>query len=228
MTPYVMIGQSGLFGDYADVVEAVGGVLRKVVVNVADPVHPLRLGFAERLARANERRRKEGAREIEVEPLDAFRPAEGEHYVIGFRGTQVLPLRDRLVAAFDLRFEPLVHPSAVLSPTAELGEGVIVNAGAILASHVRVGRFALVNRGASLGHDGEVGECANVGPGAHVASNVRVGRGAAIGIGATVIEDRRIGEGAYVAAGAVVLADVPDRALVAGVPAVVKKTELAR
>jgi sugar O-acyltransferase (sialic acid O-acetyltransferase NeuD family) len=228
MTPYVMIGQSGLFGDYADIIEAVGGALRKVVVNVPDPAHPLRLGFAERMARANERRRKQGAPEIRVQRLEDFRPAEGERYVIGFRGTQVLSLRDRLVAAFGMRFDPLVHPSATVSPTVEMGEGVIVNAAAILASHVRVGRFALVNRGASLGHDGEIGECANVGPGAHVASNVRVGRGAAIGIGATVIEDRRIGAGAYVAAGAVVLADVPDRALVAGVPAVVKKTGLAR
>lgn len=48
---------------------------------------------------------------------------------------------------------------------------------------------------------------------------VRVGRGAAIGSNATVLPGLRIGAGALVGAGAVVTRDVPDHAVVAGVPA---------
>jgi UDP-2-acetamido-3-amino-2,3-dideoxy-glucuronate N-acetyltransferase len=47
----------------------------------------------------------------------------------------------------------------------------------------------------------------------------RVGRGASIGSNATVMGGVRIGEGALVGAGAVVTRDVPDHAIVAGVPA---------
>ena len=44
-------------------------------------------------------------------------------------------------------------------------------------------------------------------------------RGASIGSNATILSGVTIGEGALVAAGAVVTRDVPDRAIVAGVPA---------
>lgn len=47
----------------------------------------------------------------------------------------------------------------------------------------------------------------------------RVKRGASIGSNATIVPGVTIGEGALVGAGAVVTKDVPDRAIVAGVPA---------
>lgn len=50
---------------------------------------------------------------------------------------------------------------------------------------------------------------------------VEIGRGAWVGIGAVICGNVRIGENAVVAANAVVREDVPDRAVVAGDPAVV-------
>ncbi len=52
-----------------------------------------------------------------------------------------------------------------------------------------------------------------------VCESVHVGRGASIGSNATVLPGLQIGAGALVAAGAVVTRDVPDNAVVAGVPA---------
>ena len=59
------------------------------------------------------------------------------------------------------------------------------------------------------------------------ASPIRLGRGAWTGAHVTITAGRIIGEGAAVAAGAVVTEDVPDHALVGGVPAKVisKKSE---
>ena len=48
----------------------------------------------------------------------------------------------------------------------------------------------------------------------------RVGRGATIGANATIVCGVTIGEYAFVAAGAVVTKDIPQHALVGGVPAV--------
>jgi UDP-2-acetamido-3-amino-2,3-dideoxy-glucuronate N-acetyltransferase len=50
----------------------------------------------------------------------------------------------------------------------------------------------------------------------------RVRRGASIGSNATILPNLTIGEGAMVGAGAVVTRDVPDFAIVAGVPASIK------
>jgi sugar O-acyltransferase (sialic acid O-acetyltransferase NeuD family) len=223
MKQYVMFGQSGLFGDYVDIIHALGGALKKVVVNVPDPAPPNRPSFQQRLARHNAARRERCVPEAIEEQLEEFEPEHGEVYVIGFRGPQLQPLRDGLVRDFDLRFETLIHPTAVISATAEIGEGVIVNAGAVVASRVVLGRYLLINRGATIGHDARLDEFTNIGPGANLASNVHVERGAVIGIGATVLEDLTIGEYAYVAGGATVIRDVEAGKLVAGVPAVVKK-----
>ena len=53
---------------------------------------------------------------------------------------------------------------------------------------------------------------------------MHVGYGATVGMGANVIQELEIGAGAFVAAGTAIVEDVPERALVAGVPGVFKKT----
>jgi sugar O-acyltransferase (sialic acid O-acetyltransferase NeuD family) len=215
-----MFGHSSLFGDYADIIHACGDRLKKVVLNLPDM--PDRHGrvFAERLKALNRHLQDSGCvHPIGVEQIEEFSPAENEHYIIGFRGVQLSPLRDRLRCKHGLKFEWLIHPTAAVSPTANIAEGVIVNAGSVIASGVTLGEFSLVNRGATVGHDCRVEAFANIGPGAHLASYVTIGRGAAIGIGATVINDVTIGNGAFVAAGSVVSRDVQADTFVGGVPA---------
>jgi sugar O-acyltransferase (sialic acid O-acetyltransferase NeuD family) len=118
--------------------------------------------------------------------------------------------------------ETLVHPSAVTGPSVARVAGSIVGPNVVLTRDISVGRCAIVNFGALVGHDGSIGDYAFVGPGTNLGGNVTVGTSAWVGIGATIIEGIRIGDGALVAAGAVVIDDVPDGAMAAGVPAVVR------
>jgi sugar O-acyltransferase (sialic acid O-acetyltransferase NeuD family) len=217
--PYVMFGHNPLFGDFLDIIHARGGMLKKVVVNVPDPAPPGSRTFRDRLEDANRRLESAGGTRIAVEEIEQFRPHGDERYVIGFRGEQLVPLRDRLQEEFAIAFDSLIHPSAVLAPSVVCGEGIIVNAGSVVASGVTLGDFCFVNRAASVGHDARLMPFANIGPGAHVASGVTVGRAAVVGIGATVIENLTIGDRAFVAAGAVVIRDVEPGSMVAGVPA---------
>jgi len=224
MQRYVMFGHSNLFGDYVETVHALGGYVGKVVVNVPDPDANSKKSFADRLQNYCEWVGRQGQHLSPViEQLDDFRPVPGDHYFVGFRGSQITPLCERLKQQYELPIASLIHPSAVVSPTATLGEGVIVNANATVASGASLGDFVLVNRGATLGHDTRLATFTSIGPGANLASFVETGDGSIVGIGATVIEHISLGAGCYVAAGAVVIHDVEPHALVAGVPAKLKK-----
>lgn len=129
-------------------------------------------------------------------------------------------LRDAGVA-----FTRCVHASAVVDPSAALGAGVVLFAGAVVDHGCVLEDNTLLNTGAVVAHDTTIGSHAFLSPGVALAGFVAVGRCALVGLGSRVIERVRIGRGATVAAGAVVLEDVPEFALVAGVPAVVKRVD---
>lgn len=116
-------------------------------------------------------------------------------------------------------FPALVDPTAVVSSTALLAEGVTVNALAAVASHSRLGRFVQVNRSASVGHDVTLHDYVTIGPGAVLTGFVKVGEGSFVGAGAVLRPRVRIGASSTVGAGAVVTRDVPDGVTVVGNPA---------
>jgi sugar O-acyltransferase (sialic acid O-acetyltransferase NeuD family) len=128
--------------------------------------------------------------------------------------------RARVAAQVDgERFPIVVHAAALVSPSAEIGPGVLVCAGAVVQAEARIGRHTIVNSQALVEHDVEIGEFSHVAPGVRLGGAVRIGEGAFVGIGAVVLPGIRIGANAVVGAGAVVIRDVPDSAVVVGNPA---------
>ena len=123
------------------------------------------------------------------------------------------------VEGFGIEFATLLHPSAVVAPSAQLGAGCVVSAGVVIGAHTRIGDHAILNRGVLVGHHTSIGSCVTLSPAANVAGCVEIGDGAFLGMGATVIDRRRVGAGALLAAGAVVVRDVPEGVRVQGVPA---------
>jgi sugar O-acyltransferase (sialic acid O-acetyltransferase NeuD family) len=121
---------------------------------------------------------------------------------------------------------PIVHPSAVISPTARVGTGSVVLARAVINPAASVGRAVIVNTGAIIEHDCVVEDGAHLSPGCALAGGVRVGALAWIGTLACVIPGITVGAAAVVGAGAAVVNDVVHGSTVVGVPArrVVRET----
>jgi UDP-perosamine 4-acetyltransferase len=112
-----------------------------------------------------------------------------------------------------------IHPTAVISPSAQIGRNVVVAAGAVLGTEARIGDGVIINTGAIIDHECEIGAAAHICPGARLAGRVQVGSFAFIGLGSCIIQCLRIGAGATVGAGAVVTRDVATGQTVVGVPA---------
>lgn len=118
-----------------------------------------------------------------------------------------------------VRFATLVHPTAVLTPWVEVGEGSIVMAGCTFTADVRVGRHVVLNPNCTLAHDVVVGDYAYLSPSCDLAGHAVVEEGCHLGTGAVVIPSRRVGARAVLGAGAVVTRDVPPDVTAVGVPA---------
>lgn len=113
------------------------------------------------------------------------------------------------------------------------------NGGVRLGDRVEINNFSIVNGTGGV----DIGDDTVIGPGVRIISYqhqtargatirsqpvnalpIRIGRDVWIGANAIILAGVTIGDGAVVAAGAVVREDVPAYAVVAGVPATVKKT----
>jgi len=116
-------------------------------------------------------------------------------------------------------FANVIHPAAVIAPSARLGEGVQVMAGGIVQPDCFIGDDSIINTGASVDHDCRIGAHVHIAPGATLSGTVEVGDNAHIGTGSTVMQGIHIGAGSVVGAGAVVVGDIPRGMRVTGVPA---------
>lgn len=140
----------------------------------------------------------------------------------GQRGRDRCAIQAQLCAA-GLTPSTAVHRTAFVAGNALLGPGCQILAQAAVCVEVRLGAACIINTGASIDHECLLGDGVHVAPGARLAGSVSVGRYSMIGIGATVLPRLRIGENVIVGAGAVVTHDVPDNAIVTGMPARIVK-----
>ncbi len=108
----------------------------------------------------------------------------------------------------------VVHPSAVVEPSASLSAGVQVFAHAYVGSQSQIGYGSIINTSAIVSHDCQIGSYSNLSPGATLAGEVQVGDGVLIGMGATINLQVRIGDRARIGNGATVKSDVPDEGMV--------------
>jgi len=118
---------------------------------------------------------------------------------------------------------PIFHTHSIVSPTASVDEGTLINAGAVINASAIIGRGCIINTSASIDHDCIINDFVNIGPGCHLAGNVIVGEKSDLGIGVAAVPSVRIGKGCIIGAGSIVIKDIPDFSLAYGVPAKVIK-----
>lgn len=127
--------------------------------------------------------------------------------------------RMRLLETLPATPVTLIHPSASVSPHAQIGAGSVICVGAVVGACARLGRGCIVNTGASVDHDCVLSDGVHISPGARLGGGVEIGTLSWVGVGAAVREYIKIGSDVMIGAGAAVIRDVPDGKRMGGVPA---------
>jgi sugar O-acyltransferase (sialic acid O-acetyltransferase NeuD family) len=125
---------------------------------------------------------------------------------------------DRLALAPE-RYATIVHPTASIPASVELGRGSVVLAMAVATASMRIGAHVAVMPGAVFTHDDDIGDYTTFGAGVRLSGGVTVKTGAYVGSGALVREYRTLGAWSLVGMGAVVTCDIPPREVWTGIPA---------
>ena len=125
-------------------------------------------------------------------------------------------IRRRIAEKLDVEFGTAIHPSAVVSPPAKIGEGTVVMPGAVINADAVIGKHCIINTGASVDHECIIGDYVHISPHATLCGNVHVGEGSWVAAGSVVLPGVKIGKWSVIGAGSVVAKDIPDGVLAVG------------
>lgn len=113
----------------------------------------------------------------------------------------------------------VISPTAFISPSAEIEDGVIIAPLCSIQANAKVGKNTAVNTMAIIGHDVTVEESCVISSQVNLGGAVRVGKFSYVGMGALVQEKLEIGHSSIVGMGSVVHRDIPDEVIALGNPA---------
>lgn len=142
------------------------------------------------------------------------------HKLENDRRNSAIPLSDLT------KFNARIEPGAIIRDMVEIGDNCVIMMGAVINIGAVIGERTMIDMNTVIGGRAMIGKDCHIGAGTVIAGVIEppnalpviVGDNVVMGANAVVLEGVKIGNGSVIAAGCVVISDVPDNAVVAGVP----------
>ncbi len=112
----------------------------------------------------------------------------------------------------------IIHPSAVVSPFAKLGNGILIEAGCLITPNPIIGNNVLINVGSQINHDNIIYDHVQIASGVITSGSVEIGENTLIDAGVIITKNKKVGANCIIGAGSVVTKDIPDNKIAYGVP----------
>lgn len=135
---------------------------------------------------------------------------EDIYYIMGIAN---LKYRKPIVESFlknGAQFIRLIHPTALVSPSAEIGEGVIISHNVSIGPKAIIGDFNMLNSRCTIGHDSKIGNYNFISPQVAISGSCIIGNENMIGTNACTIPGISIGNNNIIAAGMTINRTVRD------------------
>jgi acetyltransferase EpsM len=113
----------------------------------------------------------------------------------------------------------IIHPSAVISPSATIGFGNMILAGSIISAETKIYNHVSINTGSYIDHNNIFHNFSSTGPGVATGGNVKVGEQSFLGIGCKIKHKILIGANTVIGGQAFVCKNCKPNSLYYGVPA---------
>lgn len=132
-----------------------------------------------------------------------------------------------LTYARELGYETpnFISPRALISPNVTIDrQGVYILQSSQIMPYVTIEKDVMISSGSNIIHHSHLMQGTFISNGVNFGANITAKKFTYVGMGATVMTGvKELGEDCLIGAGAVVIRDVPDRAVMTGVPAKVLK-----
>lgn len=142
-----------------------------------------------------------------------------EEYALAVANTRTKKLIVEALKAKGAKFATLIHPTARVGKTTELGEGVIITPRVDITTNCTIGNFVFCNVAAQIGHDSIIGDYCTLFPNSSISGGGVLGEGVTIGTSAATHPGIKIGDYATVGMNSAVVRNVKANTTVMGVPA---------
>ena len=101
-------------------------------------------------------------------------------------------------------FESLIHPSAWISDSVKLGQGVQIMAGVNVQADCQIGENSILNTGSQIDHDCRIGSHVHICPGTVLCGDVGIADLVFVGAGTTILPKVEVASGRFIKAGSLI------------------------
>ncbi|MHA2244553.1 MAG: acetyltransferase [Candidatus Hodarchaeales archaeon] len=154
--------------------------------------------------------------------LDSASQYKDSYFVNGIGSPQNFWKKQKIISTTNIsekRFETIIHPSASVSTTAEIGKGTVIFQNVTINSNVKVGENVIILPNTVISHNDKIGDYTCIASGVCVSGNVSIGQSCYLGTNSAIIGKVNIGNYSLIGMGSVVLNDVSENSIFIGNPA---------
>lgn len=137
----------------------------------------------------------------------------------------VIPERTKILYDLNIpidKFTNFIHPSVMMSKSANIGNGNVILANAVINCNVNMGNFNTVNSGTLLGHDINIGDNNYFAAQICVGSGLKIGNMNFIGLNTTIRNGISIGSENIIGMASNITKNIDNKCVLYGNPAVIK------